>query len=301
MYLSVLFYLPVWRRDNFDSYFKIKNMSYKILITGGNGKTGRRVAERLSVLYQDFISVSRSSTPAFDWYDPSTWKGVLTGISKVYITFQPDLAVPASVDIIKAFVEASKQSGVKQLVLLSGRGEHEAQVCEQLVMNSGMDWTIVRASWFMQNFSESFLLDGVMAGEVVLPVVTHKEPFVDADDIAAVVVEALLNKECSHKLYELTGPELLSFKEAVEQISAATGKSIGFKEIPMQDYVEMLRSYQLPEDYIWLIQYLFTEVLDGRNASLAHDIEKVTGSKPRSFKTYATQAHAGGAWKNTNA
>ncbi len=93
-----------------------------------------------------------------------------------------------------------------------------------------MDWTIVRASWFMQNFSERFLLDGVMAGEVVLPVVTHKEPFIDADDIAAVVVEALLNKECSHRLYELTGPELLSFKEAVEQISAATGKVLVLKK-----------------------------------------------------------------------
>jgi len=275
-------------------------MSNKILITGGNGKTARRVAERLSALNQEFISVSRSSTPSFDWYDPSTWKEVLNGVSKVYITFQPDLAVPASVDIIKAFVEASKQAGVKHLVLLSGRGEHEAQACEKLVMDSGIDWTIVRASWFMQNFSESFLLDGVMAGEVILPVINHKEPFVDTDDIAAVVVEALLNKEHSRQLYELTGPELMSFKEAVEQISAVTGRSIIFKEIPMQDYVEMLRGYQLPEDYIWLIGYLFTEVLDGRNESIVDDVEKITGRKPRSFETYAKQAHASGAWNLTN-
>ncbi len=82
----------------------------------------------------------------------------------------------------------------------------------------------------------------------------------------------------------------MSFKEAVKQISAVTGRSITFKEIPMRDYVEMLRSYQLPEDYIWLIGYLFTEVLDGRNESIVNDVEKITGRKPRSFETYAKQA-----------
>ena len=272
-------------------------MSNKILVLGGTGKTGRRVVERLIAMKLPVKIGSRNAEPAFDWENSTNWPDVLKDVNKVYISFQPDLAVSAAAEAIAKFVEIAKLSGVEQLVLLSGRGEKEAQVCENIVINSGLDWTIIRASWFMQNFSENFLLDSILSSEVVLPAIKALEPFVDADDIADVAVVALLDNKHSHKIYELTGSELLSFKDATSLIAKELSREITYTEISMEDYVAALKSYQLPDDFIWLIQYLFTEVLDGRNESLTNDVENVLGRKPTTFKEYATKTAKSGVWK----
>jgi uncharacterized protein YbjT (DUF2867 family) len=271
-------------------------MSNTILVLGGTGKTGRRIAERLSKMNIPVRIGSRNANLSFDWENENTWTAALTGIQKVYITFQPDLAVPGSVEKIESFATVARRAGVQKLVLLSGRGEREAELCENKVMESGLDWTIVRASWFMQNFSENFFLDSIHAGEVVLPKVDALEPFVDTDDIADVAVAALISDNHSKKIYELTGPELLSFETAVAEISESIQRPIAYREISMKEYVAMLREYQLPEDFIWLVQYLFTEVLDGRNESLTNDIEKVLGRKPTSFNEYIAKTNRTGVW-----
>ena len=164
-------------------------MSNEILVLGGTGKTGRRIVARLTDLGLPVRIGSRNANPAFDWEKQSTWLDVLLQIDKVYISFQPDLAIPGSAEKINEFVNAARQSGVKQMVLLSGRGESEAQQCENVIMNSQLDWSIVRPSWFMQNFSEGFLMDGIMSGHLVLPPINAREPFIDADDIADVVTK----------------------------------------------------------------------------------------------------------------
>lgn len=271
-----------------------------ILVLGGTGKTGRRVAERLTALNLPVTIGSRNTQPGFDWENPATWAANLKGIDKVYITFQPDLAIPSAVETITAFVKTAKESGVQHLVLLSGRGEKEAQACEDLVIHSGLNWTIIRASWFMQNFSEGFFLDSILAHEVIVPKTNSREPFVHADDIADVVVEALLNDIHSKKIYELTGPELLTFESAVSTIANVKKQNILFQEVSIDEYTEMLRSYQLPEDFIWLIRYLFTEVLDGRNESVTHDVEKILGRKAKNFDSYATETLKTGIWTNEN-
>jgi uncharacterized protein YbjT (DUF2867 family) len=271
-------------------------MSNKILVLGGTGKTGKRVAERLR---QQNIAVklgSRSANPSFEWNDPSNWAQVLEGVQKVYITYQPDVAVPGSSDSISEFVKAAKKAKVQKLVMLSGRGEKEAQVCEDIVISSGIDWTIVRANWFMQNFSEGFFLDSIMAGELVIPAVPAKDPFIDADDIADVVVATLTDDRHSQKVYELTGRELLSFEQAVEKIASGLKRPIGFRKVSMKDYVSILNAYQVPEAYIWLIEYLFTEVMDGRNESVTDDVRKVLGRDPVSFDEYVAKTIKAGIW-----
>jgi uncharacterized protein YbjT (DUF2867 family) len=215
----------------------------------------------------------------------------------VYITYQPDLAVPGAEDSIRTLSKLAVECKVKHLVLLSGRGEHEAQQCEKIVMNAGTDWTILRASWFCQNFSESYLLEPVLAGHVALPVGNIPEPFVDADDIADVAVEVLTNDGHSGQLYELTGPRLLTFQEAVKEIADATGRPIQYEQISMDDYVVMLTEYEVPQDIIWLITYLFTEVLDGRNASLTDGVQRALGHKPTDFSEYVRKAVAAGVWQ----
>lgn len=272
-------------------------MKNNILVIGGTGKTGRKVAERLTQKNQNVRIGSRSGHPAFDWEDPSIWPAALAGMDKIYITFQPDLAVPGALAAIEGLVQVAQESGVQKLVLLSGKGEREAELCEQVVIHSGIDYTIVRATWFNQNFSESFLLDPILAGQVALPQAAAKVPYVDTDDIADVAVEALLNDQHNGQIYELTGPRTWTFPEVVREIATATGREISFTAISLSDYKQMLESFQLPAAYVWLINYLFTEVLGNeQNAIVTHDIEKVLGRKPKDFSEYVREVAAMGIW-----
>lgn len=275
-------------------------MSEKILVIGGTGKTGKRVAERLAQRNIPHRIGSRKGQPPFDWANPATFDAALEGITKIYITFQPDLAVPGADACITALMEAARRAGVRHLVLLSGKGEREAQVCERIVMDSGMDWTVLRASWFMQNFSESIFLDGILAGELVVPTVSAKEPFVDCDDIADMAVAALNNEVHNGKTYEMTGPELLDFEQITAAVSKVVKRPIAFQAVGMGEYTGMLRQFQIPEDFIWLVEYLFTEVLDGRNESLSGDIETVLGRKPTSLAAFLEKTVKTGVWNPEN-
>ena len=202
----------------------MKNQS-NILVIGGTGKTGRKVASKLIALGHNVRIGSRYATPAFNWDNPETWTESMQGMDKVYITFQPDLAVPGALEAIEGLTKQAKRCNVKKLVLLSGKGEREAELCEQVVIHSGLDYTIVRASWFNQNFSESFFLEPIIKGFVALPQAEAKVPYVDTDDIADVAVTTLLNDEHNGKIYQLTGPRLLTFREVIQEISEATHSS----------------------------------------------------------------------------
>ncbi len=196
------------------------------LVLGGTGKTGRRVVERLASRGVPTRVASRAGDPPFDWGDQSNWDAVLDGVTAVYISYAPDLAIPGATDAVRAFVERAVKRAVGRLVLLSGRGEEEAQECELIIQRPDVEWTVVRCSWFSQNFSEGEFLDMVLAGEIALPAGEVGEPFVDADDIADVAVAALTEDGHSGQVYELTGPRLLTFADAVDEIASATGRAI---------------------------------------------------------------------------
>jgi len=267
-----------------------------ILVLGANGKTGRRVAERLAANGLPVRAVSRSTDPRFDWEDPETWGPVLSGVHSAYITFQPDLAVPGAGEAIRSFTSLAASSGVDRLVLLSGRGEPEAQACEKIVQDAGVDWTIVRSSWFSQNWSESFLLGPILGGHVAMPAGEIPEPFTDVDDIADVAVAALTQDGHNGQIYELTGPQLLTFAEAVAEISIATDREIQYQQISLEQYLEGLASHGVPADYIGLLEYLFTTVLDGRNAHLTNGVQRALGRDPRSFAEFAAETAVTGIW-----
>jgi len=276
-------------------------MKKQILVLGSTGKTGRRVVERLKNNPDVEIRLgSRNEQIPFDWENPETWKNVLQDIDTVYITFQPDLAVPFAVNAIEEFTTLASKSGVEKMVLLSGRGEKEAQICEEIVKKNAKNWTIVRASWFNQNFSESIFLEPILAGFVALPRAEALEPFTDADDIADVVATVLIDDNHNGKTYELTGPRLLTFKEAVNDIANASSRNITFQSLSLDEYSAMLREYQVPEDHIWLANYLFEQVLDGRNASVTSDIEKILGRKAKDFSAYAEETAKTEIWNPKN-
>jgi uncharacterized protein YbjT (DUF2867 family) len=266
------------------------------LVLGGTGKTGRRIAQRRREQGKAIRIGSRSADPPFDWNDPATWPAALRGVHAAYIAYYPDLAVPDAADAIRSFTRLAVGSGVTRLVLLSGRGEPEAERCEQLVRESGARWTLLRCAWFAQNFSENYLLDPLLAGELALPVGNVGEPFVDADDIADVAVAALTAPGHDGQLYELTGPRPWTFPQAVREIAGATGRTIRYVEVSADGYAADLARQDVPPEVIALLGYLFTEVLDGRNARTADGVERALGRPPRDFTEYVRDTAAAGAW-----
>jgi len=270
--------------------------AHTTLVIGSTGKTGRRVAAKLAGLDLDVRHGSRSSAIPFDWDKPATWAPALAGATAAYVAYSPDLAAPGSEAAITELVALARTAGLKRLVLLSGRGEADAERAEDVVRASGLEWAIVRASWFAQNFNEGNFAHDVSAGVVALPVGGVGEPFVDADDIADVAVAALTDDRHVGQLYEVTGPRLLSFADAVAEIAAATGRDIRFASVAMDDYAVVLADYQVPPEMIALLRYLFSTVLDGRNSSLTDGVQRALGREPKDFADFARDAASTGSW-----
>lgn len=266
------------------------------LITGGTGKTGRRIAERLQARGVSTRIAARSSEPSFDWHRPDTWPAALAGVSAVYIAYAPDIAVPGATEVLRSFIEQCVTRRVQRVVLLSGRGEAEAQAAERIVQESALEWTIVRASWFAQNFDEGAFHELVLAGQVALPAGDVAEPFVDVDDIAEVAAAALTEVGHVGEVYEVTGPRLMTFADAVHEIAEASGRDVCYATIPREAFQAGLAEAGVPGAYADLLDYLFTTVLDGRNASLTDGVERALGRPARDFRDYAREVAARGAW-----
>ena len=269
------------------------------LVLGGTGKTGRRVAERLAERGLLVRIGSRSAEPPFDWDKPDRWATALDGVSAAYVSYYPDLAIPGAPEAVRAFAELAARNGVRRLVLLSGRGEEEAQSAEQALREvgdeAGVEWTIVRCAWFMQNFDEYFLLEPILAGEVALPSGNVPEPFVDAGDIADVAVAALTEEGHAGEIYELTGPRLLTMEEAVGEISWAAGRKIRFVPVSLEEFVGAAYG-DVPPEFLSFLTYLFGEVLDGRNSHLTDGVRRALGREPKDFSDYARDVAATGVW-----
>ena len=269
------------------------------LVLGGTGKTGSRIAARLEEKGVPIRIGSRSASPPFDWNNEVGWEACLKDVTSVYINYAPDLAMPGATDSIQAFTELAERKGVKHLVLLSGRGEEEAQACERIVQHSGIDWTIVRASWFYQNFSEGAFVDMILSGQITLPAGDTKEPFVDVDDIAEVAVAALTEPGHTGEIYEVTGPRLMTFADIAFELSKAIEQEITYVQIPHDAFVSGAKESGAPREVVWMLDYLFSTVLDGRNAYLTDGIQRALGRPPKDFADYARDVAATSQWRVT--
>jgi len=267
-----------------------------ILVAGGNGKTGRRVADRIHALDLPLRVGSRRSAPRLDWHEPATWDLALDGVTAAYIAYSPDLAFPGAADTLGAFADAARRHGVQRLVLLSGRGEEEAVVSEDAVRAAYPSATVLRSSLFAQDFSEHFLLGPVLDGVIAMPAGDVVEPFIDVGDIADVAVAALTTADHAGGTYELTGPELLSFADVAQELSRATGREVTYLDVSPEEYAAGAIAAGVPAEEVGPLTDLLTRVFDGRNASLTADVERVLGRPARRFSTFATEAAATGIW-----
>jgi uncharacterized protein YbjT (DUF2867 family) len=267
------------------------------LVLGGTGKTGRRIVQRLQAKGVPVRVGTPSATPPFDWTDEATWPAALDGVGSVYVTYYPDVSVPGAAEAIRAFAELAVATGARRLVLLTGRGEAGALASEQALRASGADWTIVRSAFMAQNFDEGFFLEQVRAGEVAFPADPDlAEPFIDADDLADVAVAALTEDGHVGQLYEMTGPRLLTWADAVAEVATAAGRTIRYLPVSLEDYAALLVENQVPADYVKMLTDVFAEVLDGRNVWLGDGVQRALGRPPRDFSDFVRDAAATGVW-----
>lgn len=162
--------------------------------------------------------------------------------------------------------------------------------------DSGADLTILRSTWFMQNFSEDYMLEHVLSGEIRLPGGDVPTPFLDADDIADVAVAALTDDRHVGQLYELTGPRSLTFAETAAEIAAAAGREVRYVPVSLEEHAAEAAEHGVPGEVVELLTYLFSEVVDGRNANTTDGVQRALGRAPRNFRNYARDAAAAGAW-----
>jgi uncharacterized protein YbjT (DUF2867 family) len=266
-----------------------------ILVIGATGKTGRRVAAKLEAKGMPVRRGTRNSPTPFDWEAPETWGPALKGVRSAYVTYFPDLAFPGAVEKLETLCEIAEDSGVDHLVLLSGRGEHHARMGEEVVRHSGVDFTLVRAAWFAQNFSEGYLRDPILAGVLPMPGGDIAEPIIDIDDIADVAVAALTEDGHKGELYEVTGPRLMTFADMANELGKAVGRPI--RHIPISFKEFHANVAQAGGDFVAdVFTAIARETLDGRNAHTTDGVERALGRPPRDFAQFAQAAARSGTW-----
>lgn len=274
-------------------------LQHPILVIGSTGKVGSRVSSLLTAAGVAVRPVSRRSDPRFDWTEPSTWPGVLNGVKSAFVSFYPDLAMLGAEAIIEQFTRCAEECGVEHIVLLSGRGEQGAERCESIVQKSEVRCSVVRCSWFYQNFTEGMLRQAVLDGTLALPAGEVAEPFVDVDDIADVAVAALLGttppSAGRQPVFEVTGPRLMTFSQVAEELSRATDRNVNYISLSADDFRAGLAEVAGPE-MADLFTGICTEVFAGHNQWLGDGVERALGRAPRDFNDFCQAAVTSGAW-----
>lgn len=259
------------------------------LVLGATGKTGRRVATGLAAAGHDVRPASRSSATRFDWDDPATWAPALDGAAALYL-------VPPEHGDVTPFVAGLERSAVGRVVLLSARapgqsGDDHLERVEAAVTGTSIPWTILRPAWFDQNFDEGFFAPEIGEGLLRLPVGAGREPFIDAEDIAAVAVAALTEPGHEGRTYELSGPEPITFAEAVATIAAAAGRDVAFADADPEAWAAELRGHEVPEPMVSTLAHLFAAIRRGDNDHVSPGVEDALGRPPTPFATWAARTY----------
>ncbi|WP_067465261.1 NAD(P)H-binding protein [Actinomadura macra] len=278
-------------------------MADSILVTGATGKSGRRVVDQLRAQGLPVRAAARGGEHTFDWTDPGTWDAALEGMRSAYIV-QLD-----GTKLVRPFIERAVRHGVRRIVLASGRGidvpgyaKDSGGVLEGIidseaaVRDSGLEWTISRPGWFAQNFSEGFFADAIRTGELRLPAGDGAASFVDAEDIAAVVVAALTEDRHAGQIYEVSGPRAVTLSEAVATISEAAGREIRYVPLSAGEYVAELVAQGVPAPDAEAFADVIEPLREGRDAYVSDGVRRALGRPPRTFAEFAESTAAAGGW-----
>ena len=272
----------------------------RILVLGATGKTGSRVARKLTDLGISVRTAARKGADIrFDWNDPSTFAAALRGVSGVYLV-SPVMSVDFA-DLVSQFLGEAEGAGVKHVTYLSAYGVEHAPpevalraVELDLASRMSLSHSIVRPAWFMQNFSETFLKP--VNDEIVVPCGTGVEAYVDAEDIASVAALTLSDPvRHSGRAYAPTGPEALTFEQAARVISAAVGRRISYRDVDRDTWIKAMTAAGVPSEYGAVLRALTETIANGQGSRPNDDVLTVTGTPPISLKDFA--ARTGSEWR----
>ncbi|MET7280836.1 NAD(P)H-binding protein [Kribbella sp. NPDC005582] len=266
-----------------------------ILVLGATGKTGRRVVARLRADGVDVRAASRSGEARFDWTDRGSWADAVRDVEAVY------LVAPDDPEPIEAFVEQAVTAGVRRFVALSGRGMDKVvgrfgagmAEAERAVRAAGVGWTILRANNFAQNFTEDMWHEPVLSGRLALPAGDLREPFVDLEDLAEVAAKVLTSSEHDGQIYNLSGPESITFGEAVETIAKVSGRAVEYVAVTPAEYHAMLVGIGWPAEVADELNDLFATMRAGHLTTPSADVERLLGRPAGSFTAYVERVWAG--------
>ncbi len=276
------------------------------LILGGTGTTGRRVARLLAGRGEPVVTAARTPGPAapgvapvhLDWDEPATWDPALAGARSLYVV-PPTLVVDVAPPVI-LMLERARAAGVGRVVVLSARGAERApgsplDRAEAATRSSGMPWAVVRPTWFMQNFSEGIHAAEITRGRISAPTGEGAAPFVDAEDIAAVVVALLTGDAPLGRAYDLSGPSALTMAEVADAIAAVAGFPVRHDDADPDAWQVAVREAGVPADYAPLLAMLYGVVRAGADAHLSDGVVAATGRPPGSFAAFAAREAA--SWR----
>jgi uncharacterized protein YbjT (DUF2867 family) len=271
-----------------------------VLVLGATGKTGSRVAGKLSGQGVSVRTAARSGADIhFDWDNPATFERALRGITGAYL-LSPVLRTDFA-GVVSRFLDQAEQAGVQHVTYLSAYGmEHApAEVAMRaveldLLSRSSLTHSVIRPAWFMQDFSETFLKPA--GDEIVVPTGAGAEAFVSAEDIASVAAATLAEPERhAGRAYAPTGPESLTLSEAAQIISAAAGRTIVHRDTDRNEWVDAMVRSGVPAEYGEVLRTLTETIASGRGSQPNGDVLAATGAAPISLADFASKTVP--AWK----
>ena len=280
----------------------------KILITGGTGKTGTRIAERLGQLGYSYTTTRRSaeaitdseSQVQFNWYDSLTFFPALHHIERVYLV--APVGDPEPIKVMEPFIKMALGQGVRRFVLLSSASIPEEGAVfgpvHQLLKNTVQEWTVLRPSYFMQNFTEGQHVTTISQRDMIISAAGQgKIGFVSVEDIAEVAVRALVDHEAHNTEHIIMGPDSLSYDDVSRMISEVTGRNIIHQSISDDALTRSWLQAGLSKDYAAFMTELDRKIREEGTEDLNSDtVMRVTGKAPVSFQQFAKRHAGSGCW-----
>lgn len=272
-----------------------------ILVMSSTGKVGQELVRELHNANADYRVATKSldrakslwdfDAPAmyFSYDEPETFAPVLQGVTRLFLLHPEDK--PGRHKDLFAFIDAAVAAGVKQIVYMSALGADlrpDDPLCqvEHYIANSGLQYTILRPNWFMQNFNTVDLRRINIKNEVLQPSGDAQIALIDTRDIAAVAAKLLLNGVHHGKAYTLTGSEAFSYGDVAAKLSAITNRKITHVSPTPESEIQRMKDANIDPEPIYFMQWLFEDIVRGYAAIITSDVEEQLGRPARSFEQY---------------
>ena len=278
-----------------------------ILVTGATGTVGRALVRHLSERGAAFKAMVRKDADRdtlehagvaavmADYADPARLSEAMAGIEQVYLIGPAD---PPHVSHEGAVIDAARQAGVRRIVKQSAMAAHDMSACtfkrwngmvERQLMQSGLAYTILRPTGFMQNFVNYDAARIAADAAIRAPLGDARVSWIDVRDIAGVAAAVMDEEGHDGRVYDLSGPEALSHHEVAAKLSAATGREIRYEPLSDAEWFRQMLARGLPAAAARSMLSLYQAYREADPGPVTGWVEVLTARSPRSFDAFARE------------